>query len=655
MKYYENLLLKSLFLLAGVMIIGRGAMLYAEAEQKNNFDAEKSVVASVSFSLKEDAARGEAISPLIYGQFIEHLGRCIYGGIWAEMLEDRKFFYSVGTPDSPWTCGNKEGLQMITEEPFVGNWTPCLKRTFIAQDDLVLQKNREYQGYLWAKAEGEVVLEVKITETKTGRVISQNLFKISTVYAKYDFSFTSDADTSVTLKIKSPESTEAKLFVGTVSLMPADNIHGMRADTLALLRELNSPIYRWPGGNFVSGYNWKDGVGSRDRRPPRKNPAWKGVEHNDFGLDEFMIFCRFLETEPYIAVNTGNGSVESAVQLLEYVNGLPDTPMGKLRVENAAKFGVDAKKPYAVKWWGLGNEMYGYWQIGNIPVKEYVKRHIEFAAAFRKKDPSLILVGVGNVGKWDDVFIPGAFAHMDVISEHFYMKGHPKKKDDTVEHYQKPVKIIRYIAAAHREYAKKFLNVYKGEKLQVAMDEWNYWYGPYVFGELGTRYFMKDALGIAAGLHEYFRNSDVYIMANYAQAVNVIGAIKTSETDACMESTGEVLKLYRRHFASIPLKTTVTAPISLDVQAAISEDEKTITVGIVNPHLHKVTLALETDEKLPENVKVFTVANPDNNPVSYNDPGKRAQIISSETMKTLKEQTLTVGPLTVTILKFEKK
>ena len=99
----------------------------------------------------------------------------------------------------------------------------------------------------------------------------------------------------------------------------------MRADTLKILKELDSPVYRWPGGNFVSGYDWRDGIGDRDRRPPRKNPAWSGIEPNDFGLDEFMTFCRYLNTDPYIAVNSGLGDVEMAVAEVQYANGNADT------------------------------------------------------------------------------------------------------------------------------------------------------------------------------------------------------------------------------------------------------------------------------------------------------------------------------------------
>ena len=115
--------------------------------------------------------------------------------------------------------------------------------------------------------------------------------------------------------------------------MPADNVRGIRRDTLALLKQLNAPIYRWPGGNFVSGYDWRDGIGPRDRRPPRTNPAWTGVEHNDFGIDEFLDFCHEIDAEPMIAVNTGFGDDYSAAQEVEYATARADTIGGSWRVE----------------------------------------------------------------------------------------------------------------------------------------------------------------------------------------------------------------------------------------------------------------------------------------------------------------------------------
>ena len=325
--------------------------------------------------------------------------------------------------------------------------------------------------------------------------------------------------------------------------MPADNVHGWRADTLARLRELDSPVYRWPGGNFVTGYDWKDGIGDPDKRPPRKNPAWKGIEHNDVGLAEFMQLCREIGTEPYVAVNTGLGGADSAAQLVQYANGAADTPMGKLRAQHGNL------RPFDVRLWAVGNEMYGDWQLGHMPLEKYIEKHKAIVDAMRKVDPKSKLVGVGAVGKWSEAMLTYAPSHMDLLSEHIYWQDKP-----TVEaHVAQTVDGIRKIADAHRGY-RKDIPALKGKDIRIALDEWNFWYGGNEYGELGTRYFLQDGLGAAAALHEMFRNSDIYWMANYAQTVNVIGAIKTSKTDAEMETTGLVLAAYRRHFGTLPLK-----------------------------------------------------------------------------------------------------
>jgi len=232
------------------------------------------------------------------------------------------------------------------------------------------------------------------------------------------------------------------LRIGTASLMPADNVKGFRADTLQLLRELNSPVYRWPGGNFVSGYNWRDGIGDRDTRPPRKNPAWKGVEHNDVGIDEFMLLCRLLGAEPYIAVNSGLGDVRSAADEVEYVNGAATTPMGQVR----ARLGQPA--PYACRFWSIGNEMYGDWQLGHVPLAAYQEKHNEFARAMRAVDPTLTLVGVGAVGPWTEGMLTNCADNMGLISEHFYCQEGP----GLMGHVAQIPRQIKRIAEAHRKY-----------------------------------------------------------------------------------------------------------------------------------------------------------------------------------------------------------
>lgn len=605
-------------------------------------------------SIAIDASKpGHPVSKYIYGQFIEHLGRCIYGGIWAEMLEDRKFYYPV-TADyapygdrrprgerfpvvrsSPWKIiGPADSVQMETREPFVGEHTPRVAPgAGIRQHDLALVAGKKYQGYLWAKSAGAGPAQLTVTlSSADGTSVAECG---AGDYTRHAFEFVAtEATDRATLSITV---SGQPCLIGTVSLMPADNIHGMRPDTLALLKELNSPVYRWPGGNFVSGYDWKDGVGDRDRRPPRKNPAWTGVEHNDFGLDEFMVFCRWLDTEPYIAVNSGLGEVESAVEQLQYANGAVDTPMGAWRAKNGHP------EPYAVKWWGVGNEMYGGWQLGHMPLEQYIEKHNEFAKALVAEDDSIVIIAVGAVGPWSEGMMQQCAEHMDLISEHFYVQDRP----GLASHVAQVPHSIRHIAQAHREYRERFESL-AGKNINIALDEWNYWYGPHVFGELGTRYFLKDGLGVAAGIHEYIRQSDIMFMANYAQTVNVIGCIKTSKTESCFETTGLMLKLYREQFGTQPLAVTTQSP--LDVAAALTEDGRTLTVGIVNPTMEPLTLPLTIQGlTLSGTGERWQMAGPD--PMAYNEPGQPPKVVLEHAPLTQVGAELQVAPCSVTLFK----
>jgi alpha-N-arabinofuranosidase len=550
------------------------------------------------------AAVGTPISPYVYGQFIEHLGRCIQGGLWAEMLEDRKFFYPVtgdapawemfkpgprswdgaGVPyellvRSPWmVLGDKKAVTMVREGAYTGDHSPrvALPGNGIAaglvQERLGLQTGRDYVGRVVLAADASAApIEVSLawggggTDRQTVAVASAGAG-----FATHPLRFRSRGTTdNGRLEIVSRGT--GSFTLGAVSLMPADNVLGWRADTLARLRELDSPVYRWPGGNFVSGYDWKDGTGDPDRRPPRKNPAWKGVEANDVGLHEFVDLCRLIGAEPYVAVNTGRGGPESAAELVEYANGAATTPMGRRRAGNGST------RPFGVKLWAVGNEMYGDWQIGHMPLARYVEKHKAVVDAMRRVDPSVQPVAVGAVGEWSRTMLGSAATHMAHISEHLYWQDRP----DVPAHVAQAVDGIRTVAEAHRAYRRE-IPALKGRDVRIALDEWNYWYGPNEYGELGTRYFLQDGLGIAAGLHELYRNSDLFFMANYAQTVNVIGAIKTTATAAEMEATGLVLALYRRHFGTLPVKAEA-APSPLDVAAAWTADRSALTVAVVNP------------------------------------------------------------------------
>ena len=597
-----------------------------------------------------DAAKtGHPISPYIYGQFIEHLGRCIYGGIWAQMLEDRKFYYPVGHAPSPWIKVGGESVWSLTMDvlhPYVDRWSVEVENDppaenvprGIAQKGLGIVKGTKYTGYVILAAE-DFALPVDVTLQWGDKPTDKQIVTVTGIekeFHKFPFEFTAggstdDAQLSIT-------TTERGLFrIGTAALFPADNVSGVRADTLALLKKLNSPVYRWPGGNFVSGYDWRDGIGDPDRRPPRKNPAWKGVEHNDFGIDEFLDFCQLLNTVPLVVVNTGEGSPKLAAQLVEYCNGHANSQWGSQRVQNGHL------APYNIIWWGVGNEMYGSWQLGNVPLGQYVKRHNAFVHAMKKVDPKIKVVAVGATGKWTEAMLKGCANSMDALSEHFYVQERP----DVYAHTQQIVDAVLRKAIHHRNYQKQFPDA---AKIPIALDEWNYWYGPHLYGELGVRYYLRDALGIARGIHEMARNADVFLMANLAQTVNVIGAIKTSKTKAFFAAIGLPLTLYREHFGTLPIKIPgKTFP--LDVAAALTENKKFLTVGIVNPLAEKATVACKyAGIKLGRSATSYLITAPD--AMAYNSPDNPSNVAIQEKQLTdFDPGRIVVPPLSINLYK----
>jgi alpha-N-arabinofuranosidase len=450
----------------------------------------------------------------------------------------------------------------------------------IRQHDLGVVSGREYDGYVWAAGQGVVEAALVWGDGADDRATARLTFEAGG-HGRQAFRLVAGATNDAArfeLRALSGE-----VALGPPSLMPADNVDGMRRDTLALLKQLNAPIYRWPGGNFVSGYEWRDGVGDRDRRPPRKNPAWTGVEPNDFGTDEFLHFCRALGAEPMIVVNTGFGDAHSAAEWVRHCAG-------------------------AVRWWGVGNEMSGAWQLGFMQLAHYVQKHNQVAEAMRAVDPAIELVAVGDLERvntkhdpgqavpWSQGMLEACAGHMTLISEHVYGARRPwnrKGISSTVAHAGRLRGAIRRKAEGHRTLQARLPHL-GSRRIPVALDEWNYWHHDYVYGELGCVYDLADALGVAAGLHEIFRQSGVIRMAQYAQTVNVLGAIKTSRTAAEMETTGLVLQLYRAQFGEIPLRLAQDFG-PLDVAAALVADGSALTIGVVNPTESAVSLALVVD------------------------------------------------------------
>jgi hypothetical protein len=307
------------------------------------------------------------ISPLIYGQFIEHLGRCIYGGIWAEMLRNRKMHGAVqenGVVEQWQPFGKNARWFADNVEFFVGGQSQVIEGTGsgehgIAQSGLDLLP-KGYVGRVIVKGEG--VSEITVSLRKDGKVLASKRLKgVTDRWKKLPFRLqVSEAVSGAEFVIAF--NGKGKLWVGAASLMPADNVDGMRKDVLDAIKDIKPPIVRWPGGNFVSGYDWRDGIGDPDKRPPRWDRAWGAWEWNDFGTDEFIKFCRYIGAEPYICTNAGEGYEHEAAEWMRYCK----------------------EKGYKVRYWGIGNEMYGNWQLGHLDANKYALKAILFATAMRK-------------------------------------------------------------------------------------------------------------------------------------------------------------------------------------------------------------------------------------------------------------------------------
>ncbi|HUX85975.1 MAG TPA: alpha-L-arabinofuranosidase C-terminal domain-containing protein [Chloroflexota bacterium] len=330
---------------------------------------------------------------------------------------------------------------------------------------------------------------------------------------------------------------------------PLSDEHGFRRDVLEALRPLQMPVLRWPGGNFVSNYHWQDGIGPVEQRPCRLELAWHSEEPNRFGTDEYIEYCRVLGVEPYICVNMGSGTMDEAQGWVEYCNGTGNTYWANLRRANGHP------EPYGVKYWGLGNEMYGVWQIGALPPEDYVQKAIEFAKVMKLTDPSIQLVSCGQNGwnDWDRIVVEGLARYVDFHSIHLYTGSTDYYRNVFEPHLaDKALRICETIIEQVR------YNQRIDHPIHIAYDEWNVWYRQRGrTSGLEERYDLSDALAVATFLNVFVRHCQSTRMANLAQMVNVIAPIFTNREGLFLQTIYHPLRLYAEHLQDVALDVHV--------------------------------------------------------------------------------------------------
>jgi len=569
------------------------------------------------------------VDPNIYGHFAELCFRVFYGGLWAEMLEARKFeahdgeygvvrpWRSLGrTPKTHFLHDNTvfysggQSQKIVSKEahPHV---------TGVVQGNLFVEKGKAYQVRLNLRQEGVKGPVTVALEGPKGALASRQLEVPERVWQRFTFTLRASEtgrDATFTVKFSGP----GALWLGTASLMPEDHISGYRRDVLEVLRQIRMPHLRWPGGNFVSYYRWEDGLGDRDQRPARLNLAramnQEGLywEPNDVGIDEFMESCRLLGAEPFLAVNAGDGTPQEAARLVEYCNGPATSAYGAKRAANGHP------EPYRVKLWSIGNEMFGDWQGGHVDEETHARRVVAFSKAMRGVDPNIKLVACGGRSwfypRWNQALLELAKGHFDYLSLHSYARKYRRtmKKDDlknpafAKEFYyyivSAPYGIEEQIALTAREIKAALPG---GPEIPVAFDEWNAWAyrAPNVgYGDHEVDFAARDGLYTAGVFHAFRRQYPAVKLASFSMTVNALGLIRVNRSGLFVNPQYLVFKMYMNHQGPVLVASEVQSadfpapeyeegrPQAvgripyLDASATLSEDGRTLYLAVINRH-----------------------------------------------------------------------
>lgn len=388
---------------------------------------------------------------------------------------------------------------------------------------------------------------------------------------------------------------------------PQADAEGMRKDVIELVRALDTPICRYPGGNFVSAYNWEDGIGPKESRPRRLDLAWRTTEPNLVGIHEFADWAEKAGTEMMLAVNLGSRGLDEARAFVEYVNHPGGSYWSDLRARNGRA------QPWNCRLWCLGNEMDGPWQVGHKSASEYGHLANETAKALRGLDPTVELVVCGSshsnmptYPQWEATVLEATYEQVDYISLHMYFENYEK---NTAEYLALPAKLDRYIGtvAGIIDYVKA--KTRSKRNVKISFDEWNVWYHqrkqdaermrgwdwPEAPRLLEDIYNFEDVLQVGCIINTFIRRSDIVRIACIAQLVNVIAPIMTDPGGAAWRQTIYwPFMLASRHGRGTALQLAVEVPTYdaavadkvpwLDIAGVHDSSAGTLTFFAINRH-----------------------------------------------------------------------
>jgi alpha-N-arabinofuranosidase len=583
-----------------------------------------------------DAARVEGrISPLLYGQFIEYMFEGVKRGLHAELLRDRGFEEppnAIGLSHEweryPDDRDDDYGINFSQDEGFGGladgsggkslrvELRPAvIARHGVYQARVPIRQGVEYRGYVWMKTRafaGEVRASLE-ADAAGGAVYAEarvaDLAATDQVDEWKQFAFTlkpTASDPLARVALLFSGSASGTVWIDQLSLMPADAAPGgVRADVFERVKALAPAFIRWPGGNVAQDYHWQWGIGPRDRRPMWINLAWKReLEPSDFGTDEFIAFARAVGAEPTITVNVegGGATVEEAAAWVEYCNGPASSRYGAIRARDGHP------EPYRVKYWEIGNEIWGDWVRGHSDATTYARNLARYVAAMRAVDPSIEIIAVGdNDMTWNRIVLrerEHERERFDYLAIHHYY-GRKQMGDDLHNLMARPL----HYAREYDEIAEIMRSVALEHHPMLAINEWG------LDLPESQQYSILAALYAARLMNVFERRSDLVGMTAVSDLVNGWpgGIIQASRHGTFVTPIYLVNKLYATHLGAERLTTRVDGPTfstsgegrdipTLDAVASRSADGRSLFIKVVNTDLERpatVTIAIRGAQIAP--------------------------------------------------------
>lgn len=593
-------------------------------------------------------ASGHTVNPYLFGHFVEDIrdhmeamlayplkdmdfeseaeGKTAVSGCWRPYTNGRNTAYALESP-APRHSGRAQRIRLLSDDEADAG---------IAQR-AALKGPMDYTVKLVARASVELrYLIVEAADRRTDERLGRARIDLTSHnWREYEANLPvsracADAEIRVYVPAEHPRWPDhvstGMLWLDHVSLLPRDNVGGVKREVMEMTRDLNAGMMRL-AGNYISAYHFEHGVGPVLERPVMFNEAWGGWTSKYFGTDEFVRFCRELKVEPLICVNDGSGTPEEAARWVEYCNGGPDTPMGALRTANGHP------EPYRVRYWEIGNEVWGGWQVGTCSADRFAERCVSFAEAMKAADPSVEILACGHTDQtWNRAVLDIAGERIDYLTLHLYHglgRFGMDRNTPAEERYKAIAAFPEWTRDDIRRTAKQIQANEQHRHIKLAVTEYNTMYYPNTVRKgVPDEHTLGAAVANAANLNEMLRASDLVQIGSFSDLVNgwLGGCIRVGDSYAdqyCGKTPGwsgrpltvygtptyEVMKLYANRDISRMLPADVEcgsfsvranrpAPFELDalpdldVAACANEDGSTITVFIVNRSLEEVTAEL---------------------------------------------------------------